>query len=132
MSDRDPLAVLSPEQILTVMPILLDWRRLNKIAAVRCRLQRIQLGAIPTWGIWSNIEWVKQQSTIYRRDHIERPGYVHVSLMMHLALPPGWYKKTACQAEADAQRRYGYWKNELTWIPPKIVDGTEVWIRRND
>lgn len=131
LSRPDPLARLSGAQVAEVMPILLKWNRLLLTGVARnVQSRRTEMGGMPTWSNWSNNDWVKTLSVAHRTEMFQRRNEIHISLLLHLALPPGWYRGNASKLEADTQRRYGYWQNEKVWVPPKVVHGEGVWIQK--
>lgn len=127
----DELAKLSAEQWVTVWHTLEMWRAIYRHGnGVNLDISRLVPGAIPTWGDWSGCDWVRAQSCQHRAEMFKRHGEMHITTMMHLALPPGWNHRPACTAEVIAMSRYGFWKTEMDWIPPPDIASRTVWVER--
>lgn len=132
VSNPDPLDRLSAIQRFIIDTTMGDWAEQYRKGLARIDLARTAPGAIPSWGKWSNSEWVNYDVLTHRHEIFDRPGEIHIGMLPHLALPPGWYRTISCEAEREALCKYGYWKTETKWIPPQIIDGSGSFVRRLD
>lgn len=128
------LRLLSGEQFLTVFHTLQIWRGLlnNPNSEMRVRIDRNpeQPEHLPSWGEWSGATWVSIQACQYRAEVFARPRQLHITLLMHLALPPTWHKDPLSEREKETMRRYGYWRTVSDWVPPEITGSRSVWVDR--
>lgn len=123
-----PMATLSAEQYIAVFYVLQVWRGVYESHACNVNLTRDP--SIPCWSKWSGAAWVEHQANQFRADMFRRLGHIHISLMLHLALPPGWHLHPLTEAETDTMARYGHWSDETTWHSPAVIKGSSVWVER--
>lgn len=124
----DPFASLSFEQRIIVEMTLQGWRKEYARGAVNIDSKRVIRGSIPTWADWSGSPWVAHHVSTFRAEMFKNLSCIHVTTMMHLALPPFWIADHP--DEFEAVRRYGRWEDETTWLPPEVINSRSVWIER--
>lgn len=124
---HDPFANLSPEQRISIMLTIGEWKSKYRAGLVNLDTRRVIPGAIPTWADWSGCAWVDHECKSYRRQMF-RNGMMHICIYPHLALPPFWTPQHP--NEIEAVRRYGHWSGFTTWVPPEVIKSRTVWIER--
>src|ERR1019366_4060825 len=126
---NNPLFNLSPEQSVAVDYVLREWRNVYRTGAVMIDTSRYVPGSIPSWGHWSGSDWVVRHAVAFRSEQFRQLGYIHITMMLHLALPPFWVAEHPNEIEAAIM--YGRWTDETHWIPPESICGESVWVERN-
>lgn len=124
------LAGLSTEQYLSVFGLLESWKVAMRLSNVPPTIERVEPGVIPCWGRWSHNSWVYQQALQYRAEVFKRPIQMHISMLLHLALPPLWHLDIESDQEKETMRQYGFWRSVTEWVPPEVIIGRTVWVVR--
>src|ERR1019366_3376116 len=111
---NNPLFNLSPEQSVAVDYVLRKWRNEYRQGAVNIDTGHYVPGKIPSWRHWSGSPWVEREANRFRTEEFKKIGSIHITMFLHLALPPFWIAEHPNEIESAI--RYGQWKSETEWL----------------